>query len=163
VEQIALFSRSGRWHRVSPTDARARALVDRHYSRQTPGAIDFLPPGKKFCLLTDDERAVWGVCENRDPAGRHRWRVTVFRNEGAGLSSSLIAEATRRTFDFWIRHYSGLPSVPLQTEVAPDRVRKKRDPGRCFLRAGWRVVRTIGPSHGRPSIVVLEASANQWP
>lgn len=45
------------------------SLADRQYSRQTPGAVDFVPPGRKLVLLTDDARAVWGVCENLDPAG----------------------------------------------------------------------------------------------
>jgi hypothetical protein len=55
------------------------------------------------------------------------------------LSSLLVAEATARTYEFWRRHYGGLPSVPLRTEVDPEKTRRKRDPGRCFLKAGWRV------------------------
>lgn len=42
-----------------------------------------------------------------------------------------------RTFDFWRRSPGGLPSVPLQTEVDPSKTRRKRDPGRCFRKAGW--------------------------
>lgn len=141
----------GRWHKVKRTDPRARALADRHYSRQTVGARDFMASGKTFVLLTDCARAVWGVIENLDPVGNRRWRCSIFRNEGAGLSSDLIKEATARTYEYWRRRHGGLPAVPLTTEVDPGKTRSKRDPGRCFIRAGWRrrgVVR---------GLVVLEA------
>lgn len=142
----------GQWHQVAKTDPRARMLADRHYSRQTIGATCFTGPGKSLALLTDCGRAVWAVVENLDAVGQMRWRCTIFRNEGAGLSSSLIREATDRTRDYWIRHYGGLPSAPLRTEVDRDATRPKRDPGRCFIRAGWRVV---GESKG--GLVILDA------
>lgn len=41
--------------------------------------------------------------------------------------------------------------APTWTEVDPRKTRRKRDPGRCFIKAGWRVV---GESNG---LVVLEA------
>lgn len=145
------FWEDGLWRRVSARDARARALADRHYSRQTPGASDFMASGRKLVLLTLDERAVWGAIENLDPVGNLRWRVSLFRNEGPTLSSALVIEATTRTYLFWTRHYRSVPAVPLQTEVDPRSVRSKRDPGRCFLRAGWR---TVGVRRG---LVVLEA------
>lgn len=121
------------WSKVSTYDARARALADRHYSRQKRGTLQFMPPGRRLVLLTDCARAVWGVVLNLDPCGVLRWRCSLFRNEGAGLSSDLIRAATSRTFDLW----GARPPVPLTTEIDPERVRRKRDPGRCFRRAGW--------------------------
>jgi hypothetical protein len=156
----------GRWWKVDPDDPRALAVVDDggpgaglgpHYSRQTPGSAQFTPSGRKLILLTDCERAVWAVVENLDPAGGIHWRCSIFRNEGGGRSSDLIREATARTYDFWRSHYGGLPSVPLRTEVDAAKVRPKRDPGRCFLRAGWRNVGTTKGGHGRAKLVVLEA------
>ena len=128
----------GLWHKVNRNDPRGRALADKHYSRQTPGAVDFLASGKTFCLLTDDAKAVWGVIENLDPAGGLHWRCAIFRNTGPHLSSDLVREATERTFVYWRRKWGGLPPVPLRTEVDPDKTRRKRDPGRCFVKAGWR-------------------------
>lgn len=55
------------WRRVKRCDVAARELADRHYSRQTPGAQDFMPPGRTFVMLTPDDRAVWGVVENQAP------------------------------------------------------------------------------------------------
>lgn len=120
------------WLEVDRDHPAARALADRHYSRQTIGAREFMPPGQTLVLVTPCCRAVWGACLNMDPAGSLRWRVTIFRNEGAGLSSTLIRSATDRTRERW-------PSMalPLTTEVDPRKTRHKRDPGRCFRRAGW--------------------------
>lgn len=138
----------GYWRRVKRCDARARALADRHYSRQTPGAVDFMPPGRVFVLLGPWWLAVWGVAENLDPAGNMRWRCTIFRNESVVLSSALIIEATTLTYRYWRQR---MPMVPLTTEVDPRRVMRKRDPGRCFLRAGWRVI------DERRGLVILQA------
>ncbi len=129
------------WRKVAHDDPRARELADRHYSRQTHGARDFTPSGRKLVLLGADELSVWAAVENLDPAGRLQWRVTIFRNEGSLLSSTLVELATDATYAFWLRHYRELPGVPLTTEVDASKVRRKRDPGRCFIRAGWRVAR----------------------
>jgi len=141
VTQAHLFTVDGYWQRVRRTDPRARRLADRHYSRQTPGAAEFMASGRTLVLLAElsGAFAVWGAIENLDPVGNRRWRCSIFRNETLILSSALIEEATERTYAFWLRHYSGLPSVPLTTEVDPERVLRKRDPGRCFRRAGWTV------------------------
>jgi|SRR4051812_41984158 hypothetical protein len=138
------------WLKVKRTDRRARALADRHYSRQTVGAVDFMASGRTFVLLTPEGDAVWGAIENLDPAGGRRWRCSIFRNEGPRRSSDLIRAATERTYDYWRRRF-GLPSVPLTTEVDPAKTRRKRDPGRCFRKAGWRVVREAR------GLVVLQA------
>lgn len=142
MSAATLFDFDGHWHQVKRSDVRARLLADGHYSRQTPGSVDFMSSGRTFVLITLDALAVWGVIENMDPAGGHRWRCTIFRNErpvhqGGVLSSDLIREATTRTHVYWRRHYGGLPSVGLTTEVDPRKTRHKRDPGRCFVKAGW--------------------------
>ena len=159
--QSAMAFAERRWWKVDRDDPRARDLVDGtgrwagngpHYSRQTPGAADFMGSGKNLVLLTDCERAVWGAIENRVPGkDEWRWRCSVFRNLGAGLSSDLIREATDLTYDYWRLHYGALPSVPLTTEVDPNATRRKRDPGRCFIKAGWRRL------FERNGLVVLQA------
>lgn len=141
----------GYWRRVRRCEGAARRLADRHYSRQTPGARDFMGNGRTLVLLSWDARAVWGAIENLDPVGGHRWRCSIFRNEGMVLSSVLIREATARTHVFWERRYGALPSIPLTTEVDPSKVLRKRDPGRCFRKAGWRKVAVVR------GLILLEA------
>ncbi len=108
-------------------------------------------PGRVLVLLSEDGRAVWGAIENLDPAGTRRWRVSIFRNEGPVLSSLLVREATAQTYAWWESHYGERPISPLTTEVDPSKTRRKRDPGRCFRKAGWTV---IGERRG---LVVMEA------
>ena len=52
------------------------------------------------------------------------------------MSSGLIIEAVAAT-----RYLFGEPpALGMVTFVNTDKVRPKRDPGRCYLRAGWRNV-----------------------
>lgn len=44
--QPRLFDMGGLWHQVRRCDPRARVLADRHYSRQTPGAAEFMVSGR---------------------------------------------------------------------------------------------------------------------
>lgn len=157
---VLLFDEPGYWHRVKRCDARARALADDHYSRQTPGARDFMGNGKTLVLITLDELAVWGVIENTDITGKPHWRCSIFRNVGPTLSSDLIVEATERTYAFWARRP---PSCPLTTEIDAEKVRHKRDPGRCFLKAGWTRIGMTAGGHGRNQLVVLQAPEKKPP
>lgn len=68
-----------------------------------------------------------------------------FRNEGPGLSSELIREACTLAWARW-------PGERLYTYVNENKIRRKRDPGRCFIRAGWHVCgRTTGAG-----LIILE-------
>lgn len=131
------------WFRVDKFDRRAAALADRHYSRQSVGSDQCLAPGETLLMLTPDWLATWGVVHNFDPGhdDTRRWRCSIFRNESTSLSSALIIVATDATFDYWPRRYRRVPDVPLSTEVDPHKTRRKRDPGRCFRRAGWELWR----------------------
>jgi hypothetical protein len=153
MTQQLMFATRGAWEKVKRCDEQARQLADAHYSRQTPGARDFTPPGRTLVLRTAEGGAVWAVVENLDPAGNTRFRCTIFRNERADLwlSSDLVREATATTYGYWLGHFGALPSVPLTTEIDAGQVRPKRDPGRCFLRAGWRKI------DERRGLVVLQA------
>ena len=59
----------------------------------------------------------------------------MFRNEGAGLSSSLIRSAVAITRARW-----EAPPLGIVSFVDASKVRRKRDPGRCYIRAGFRLV-----------------------
>ena len=147
---LALGLPSQRWSHVARNDSRCRELVDGvgggastpHYSRESVGAVDFMGSGKTFVLLAEHEggsRAVWGVIENFDGSrdGTRRFRCSIYRNETPWLSSELIREATALTYERWARAFQWSGSPPLITEVDASKVKRKRDPGRCFLKAGW--------------------------
>jgi hypothetical protein len=118
-------------------DPRAAAIADRHYNRQTVGAEQFVPPGRCFVLRTPDEKALWVTswpfAEFVKHAWAGAWMCSCFRNEGAGLSSELILEAVAATLWQW----GPPPVLGLVTFVDPKKTRRKRDPGRCFRKAGF--------------------------
>jgi hypothetical protein len=127
-----------RWHLSHRADPVARVIADRHYNRQKPGTPQFVPPGRCLVLLSDSALWItsWPFAEyvKHDWAGA--WICSAFRNEGADLSSELIREAVAATRWKW----SDVPALGMVSFVNPAKVRRKRDPGRCFLRAGFRRV-----------------------
>jgi hypothetical protein len=125
------------WRLSWRADPVARAIADRHYNRQAVGAAQFVPPGRCLVLLSDSP-ALWVTSWPLAEYVQHRWPgawvCSCFRNEGGELSSSLVREAVAVTRWRW----PDVPTLGMVTFVDPARVRRKRDPGRCFRRAGFR-------------------------
>lgn len=127
------------WQRVTKFDKRACALADRHYSRRTVGSPQFMPPGQTVVLLTACERAVFGWWRPAPTSGIRAmnnldgWTCTIFRNEGAGLSSELVLAAERTLLALDL----GCGPDGLLTYVWDRKVRST-NPGCCFKMAGWR-------------------------
>lgn len=126
------------WHLSHRADSKAVEIANRHYNRQKIGTPQFMPPGR--CLVLWMPGAVWGSSWPLAEYVKHQWGgawiCSLFRNEGAGLSSELITEAVAATRWFW----GEPPSIGFVTFVDRDKTRRKRDPGRCYRRAGWEVV-----------------------
>jgi hypothetical protein len=126
-----------RWSVSFRADDEARPLADRHYNRQSIGAANFTPPGRCLVFKTQDMRALWVTswpyAEYVMHAWAGAWINSTFRNEGAGLSSELIREAVATTLAEWPTP----PELGMVTFVDPTKVRRKRDPGRCYIKAGF--------------------------
>lgn len=111
-----------------------RSIFDRHYSRihyadgRKPKL--YAGPGGKIVLIGSDGHSLFVWRKFKDNSGQLGVNCAVFRNEGTARSSDMIREADAIADKRWPgeRHY---------TYVDPRKVRRKRDPGRCFLRAGW--------------------------
>lgn len=151
-----------RWLVTTRADPWARQLADRHYNRQNPGAQQFAPPGRCVVLRADTAsgRAVWITSWPFAEYVKHEWAGawvnTLFRNEGAGLSSELILEAIAATrwlaprLPTWVfeddaqtrRAVEGVPALGIVTFVDAKKVRAKRHPGYCYRRAGFELVGT---------------------
>jgi hypothetical protein len=129
-----------RWARSHRFDERALPLADRHYNRRKVGSPQFVPPSRCLVFLTPDQKALWVTTWPYARYVRHAWPGawvnSLFRNEGAGLSSELIREAVAATLAEW----PDPPELGVVTFVDASKVRRKRDPGRCYLRAGFRHV-----------------------
>lgn len=130
------------WRVSDRADPEAVSLADRHYSRQKPGTPQFVPPGRCVVLSLLGGDAVWVTswpfAEYVHHAWAGAWGNPIFRNESRFLSSTLIREAIAATRHFW----PDPPPLGLVTFVDAKKVRHKRDPGRCYLRAGFRRVGT---------------------
>jgi hypothetical protein len=126
-----------RWHLSHRADPRALPLADRHYNRQKPGTPQFVPPGRCIVLLTAEADALWVSSWPFAEYVRHAWAgawvCSCFRNESPHLSSDLIREAVAVTRHIW----GDPPELGMVTFVDTDKTRRKRDPGRCYRKAGW--------------------------
>ncbi len=147
-----------RWTLSHRADPRALPLADRHYNRQKPGTPQFVPPGRCIVLLTQDEKALWVSSWPLAEYVKHRWAgawvCSCFRNESAGLSSELITEAVAATKAIWVQP----PELGMVTFVDRDKTRRKRDPGRCYRKAGWKYV---GETEG--GLVALQILPDEMP
>ena len=124
------------WQLSDRADPAVVPLADRHYNRQKIGAPQFVPPGRCVVLRTPTADAFWVTSWPFAEWVRHAWPgawvCSAFRNESPHLSSDLIREALAATRAFW-----DPPEQGMVTFVDAGKTRRKRDPGRCFRRAGF--------------------------
>lgn len=132
ARQLSLLP--GPWTVVKDANDTGRAIFDGHYSRhryrdgRQPKL--FVGPGEKMVLVTPDALGLFVWRKFRSMDKQEGVNCAVFRNEGAGLSSDLIRSAMALAWERW-------PGERFYTYVDMNKIRHKRDPGRCFLRAGW--------------------------
>lgn len=119
--------------RTTHFDQECRMLADRHYSRRTVGARQFLYSGRKLVLRDALGEVLWAWIYP-DPAmrmdGQTGYNCAIFRNESSRRSSDIILEAERFAIEKWGvgRGY---------TYVDPGKI-KSRNPGYCYKVAGWK-------------------------
>lgn len=131
------------WVPILDGDECGRAQYERHYSarkslstRRARNAHLFVGPGNKLVLATPCRRALFVWWRQRFRADLQVGvNCAIFRNEGAGLSSQLIAAADAIAFSRWPgqRHFTFVD--PAETAA---RRSKHSTPGQCFIHAGWR-------------------------
>lgn len=148
-----------RWQRTWRADPRAAALADRHYSRKSHGSTQFAPPGRCLPLIAPAGDAVWVTSWPLLEYVMHglgdAWVCTLFRNEGAGLSSELIREALAATRAEW----GDPPPGGTLTFVDADAVASP-NPGYCFLRAGFERLDRLTKDRG---LVILRLMPERHP
>ena len=147
-----------RWQLSDRADPVTAALADRHYNRQKIGSPQFVPPGRCVVLRTPEADAFWitswPFAEYVKHAWAGAWVCSAFRNESEHLSSELIIEAVCATRAVW----PDPPELGMVTFVDKSKVRKKRDWGRCYLRAGFE-----GAGLTKGGLVVLQLRPEMMP
>jgi hypothetical protein len=117
-------------------DQEMRILADRHYSRRTVGARQFLYSGRKLVIRNFEGTMLFGWLFP-DPSmrmdGQTGYNCAIFRNESGRKSSDIILECERLAFAKWgpNRCY---------TYVNPGKIQSV-NPGFCFKCAGWKYAR----------------------
>lgn len=129
------------WRKSDRFDPRALPLADRHYNRRKVGSPQFVPPGRNLVFLTEDRTALWVTSWPFPEFVRHAWLGawvnSLFRNEGDALSSGLIRAAVAHTRATWAP-----PELGMVTFIDARKTKPKRDPGYCYLMAGFKPVGT---------------------
>jgi hypothetical protein len=125
------------WRLSHRADPEVVPLADRHYNRQKVGSPQFAPSGRCLVLKTEDLDAFWitswPFAEYVKHAWAGGWVCSAFRNESAHLSSELIRQAVACT----VGYYGDPPTLGMVTFVDTKKTRRKRDPGRCYRKAGF--------------------------
>lgn len=125
------------WYWSHRADPHALPLADAHYNRQKPGTPQFVPPGRCLVFLTEGAGALWVSSWPLPEYVKHRWPgawvCSCFRREHGPLASDLIVMAVAATRAAW----GTPPALGMVTFVDPDQTKHKRDPGRCFRKAGF--------------------------
>lgn len=103
-------------------DPAGRRIADRHYSRQTVGADQFVAPGRCLVLTTPDALWVtsWPFAQYVKHAWPGAWVCSVFRREGGTpRASELIVQAVAATRWKW----PAVPGLGMVTFIDERRVR----------------------------------------
>jgi hypothetical protein len=114
-------------------DQECRILADRHYSRRTIGARQFLYSGRKLVIRNAEGTMVfawiWPQYEMRMD-NQTGYNCAIFRNESSRRSSDIILECETMAFDKWGPNR-------MYTYVNPAKI-LSANPGYCFKMAGWK-------------------------
>lgn len=146
------------WRLSDRADKAALPIADRHYNRQKVGSPQFVPPGRCLVLLCVTGAALWVTSWPFAQYVKHAWAGawvnSMFRRESGPLASELIREAVAVTRWYW----PDVPELGIVTFIDRDKVRHKRDFGRCYLRAGFKVA---GETKG--GLLALQLLPHQMP
>lgn len=147
-----------RWQLSHRADDRARVIYDNHYSRRRSsiGKKQFVAPSE-HCVLVIPAAAMWVTVAQKyvEHAWPSSWLCSAFRNETNApdyvgerlLSSELVLEALAAS-----RAELGEPPPGgFVTFIDEGKTRHKRDPGRCFRKAGFHVSGSMPCCADKPS------------
>lgn len=117
-------------------DPEMAMLADRHYSRRTVGARQFLYSGRKIVIRDAAGDVLFGWLypdEDKRMDAQTGYNCAIFRNESSRRSSEIILECEAIAVARW-------GPGRMYTYVNPAKIRSA-NPGFCFKQAGWSNVR----------------------
>jgi|TARA_Y100000310_G_C20649190_1_gene798414 hypothetical protein len=136
-------------------------IADRHYNRQKVGSPQFVPPGRCHVLVIPDKAfwvTSWPFAEYVKHAWAGAWVCSAFRLESSDyLASDLIRQAVATTRWKW-EDEEGIPDLGMITFVNTKKTKPKRDPGYCYIKAGFS---HVGETKG--GLLALQLLPNEMP
>lgn len=96
----------------------------------------------------------WPFAEYVQHAWAGAWICSAFRNESTRRASDMIREAVAAT----LAYFGAPPELGIVTFVDASKVKRTRQPGRCYLKAGFKVV---GKTQG--GLVALQLLPHEMP
>jgi hypothetical protein len=117
-------------------DGEMSMLADRHYSRRTVGARQFMYSGRKIVIRNTEGTILFGwlwAHDDKRMDGQTGYNCAIFRNESERCSSDVILECEQIAFAKWGPNR-------LYTYVNPGKIASV-NPGYCFKMAGWKFLR----------------------
>lgn len=117
-------------------DPEMAMLADRHYSRRTVGARQFMYSGRKIVIRNTEGTILFGWMWGDDSMrmdGQTGYNCAIFRNESTRLSSEIILECEAIAIKRWGPNR-------MYTYINPVKI-KSVNPGYCFKQAGWKFLR----------------------
>lgn len=156
------------WQLSHRAEKAALAIADRHYNRQKPGSPQFVPPGRCLVLTSRVGVALWVTSWPFAKYVKHAWGGawvnSCFRRESGPIASELIWDAVAATIWFWkeaprvVCPYCDY-EISMVTFIDTGKTKKKRDPGRCYVHAGFK--RCKGKTKG--GLVVVHIRPEDMP
>jgi hypothetical protein len=148
------------WCISNRADPSAVRLADKHYNRQKPGTLQFVPPGSCLVLLTDDAKALWVTSAPIAKYVKHAWAgawiCSIFRSEGVMQASGLIRAAVAATLFYYDKPPDmGMVSFIDRSKVRPIMVRGCKTWGWTWKKAGFN---EVGETKGGLLVVQLKPS-----
>ena len=134
--------------RTNHFDAEMAQLADRHYSRRTIGAKQFLYNGRKLVLRNASGTVLFGWMypdSDKRMDGQIGYNCAIFRNESTRKASEIIQEAETLAFAKWGPNRLYTYIDPRKTKTI--KYRGRRIVGFCFIKAGWKPLLHLG---GKP-------------
>ena len=120
-------------------DPEKAMLADRHYSRRTVGARQFLYSGRKLVIRDAKGDVLFGWLypdESMRMDGQKGYNCAIFRNESSRKASEIILECERLAFEKWgpNRLYTYIDPAKTKTIMRHG----QRIVGFCYRQAGWK-------------------------
>lgn len=152
--------------RTTHFDREMAALADRHYSRRTVGARQFLYSGRKLVLRNAEGTILFGWMfpdADKRMDGQLGYNCAIFRNESGRKATEIILEAEAEAFKKWgpNRLYTYIDPDRTNTILALRDYRKwgvhkgERIVGFSYRKAGWK---PRLHKNGKPHL----SQAGQW-